>query len=228
MTYRFSVESSASLELTEIIPLAMVIALSPLSIIPAVLVLQSPRPRPTGLAFLAGWVAGLAVLTALFSSLSGLFGGHSAEPPAWTSRARIVVGAALIVWGVARWLNRHNNAHDLPGTKHIVEAGPRKALVVGAALTVVNPKVLFICLAAGMALGTSTVGNGLFRSATVFVIVSASTVALPILAYAVSGVRLRPTLERIKAWMDRHNAGLLAVILIAIGLMVLYKGIHGL
>ena len=42
--------------LTELIPLALVVALSPLSIIPAVLVLHTPRPRPTGLAFLpAGW-----------------------------------------------------------------------------------------------------------------------------------------------------------------------------
>ena len=40
--------------LTELIPLALVIALSPLSIIPAVLVLQSPHARLTGLTFLAG------------------------------------------------------------------------------------------------------------------------------------------------------------------------------
>ena len=46
--------------LTELIPLALVVALSPLSIIPAVLVLHTPRPRPTGLAFLAGWLLGLA------------------------------------------------------------------------------------------------------------------------------------------------------------------------
>jgi hypothetical protein len=36
--------------LAELIPLALVVALSPLSIIPAVLVLHSPTP-PTGLAF---------------------------------------------------------------------------------------------------------------------------------------------------------------------------------
>ena len=50
--------------LIELIPLALVVALSPLSIIPAVLVLHTPRPRPTGLAFLAGWLVGLFALTA--------------------------------------------------------------------------------------------------------------------------------------------------------------------
>ena len=44
--------------LTTLIPLALVVAVSPLSIIPAVLVLQTPRPRPTGLAFLGGWLLG--------------------------------------------------------------------------------------------------------------------------------------------------------------------------
>lgn len=41
-------ESSTHLELTEIIPLALVVALSPLSIIPAVLILQSPGRGPAG------------------------------------------------------------------------------------------------------------------------------------------------------------------------------------
>ena len=45
-------------ELVELIPLALVIALSPLSIIPGILVLHTPRPRPTSLAFLAGWLWG--------------------------------------------------------------------------------------------------------------------------------------------------------------------------
>ena len=45
--------------LTTLIPLALVVSISPLSVIPAVLVLQTPRPRPTGLAFLGGWLLGL-------------------------------------------------------------------------------------------------------------------------------------------------------------------------
>ncbi len=221
-------ESSASLELTEIIPLALVIALSPLSIIPAILILQSARPRPGGLAFLAGWVGGLAALTAVFIGVSHLAAGRSGHPPLWSHWARVAVGAALIGWGVYRWLTRHRNPHAMPGTKHLTEAGPMKALTVGAALTVLNPKVLFICLAAGLAIGTSGIGSGKYWAAIIFVAVAASTVALPILAYTVSGDRLEPALARVGAWMEKHNAALMATILVIIGLMVLYKGIHGL
>ena len=89
-------------ELTELIPLALVVALSPLSIIPAVLVLHTPRPKPTGLAFLVGWVVGLAVLTAIFVEVSSLLGGLNKAPP-WAPWVRIVIGIALIVFGVFRW-----------------------------------------------------------------------------------------------------------------------------
>ena len=212
----------------EVLPLALVIALSPLSIIPAVLILQSPRPRPSGLAFLAGWVLGLTALTAAFVGASNLLEQRSGNPPMWTHWARITLGAVLIVWGLYRWSTRHSKPHAIPGTRHLTEAGPAKALAIGAVLTVVNPKVLLICLAAGLAIGTSASEDGKYWVTAVFVAVAASTVALPILAYAVSGDRLDPTLMRVKTWMEANSAALIAAILVIIGLMVLYKGIHGL
>jgi hypothetical protein len=49
-----------------------------------------------------------------------------------------------------------------------------------------------------------------------------------VLAYAVSGDGLDEPLAKLKDWMERHNAALVAAILVVIGLLVLYKGIHGL
>lgn len=228
MSYVHIVSSRMVDELTELIPLALVIALSPLSIVPAVLVLHSPRPRPSGLAFLAGWVIGLVALTTLFIGVSGLLGGMGREPPTWTSWVRIVIGVALIAFGISRWLTRHSKPHQMPGTKHVTDAGPVKAFAIGAVLTVANPKVLFVCAAAGLAIGSSGLGQGIWGAEAVFVAVAASTVALPILAYTLSGDRLDPFLERLKVWMEKHNAALVAAILVIIGLLVLYKGIHGL
>ncbi|WP_079925263.1 GAP family protein [Mycobacterium sp. AT1] len=216
--------------LAELIPLALVVALSPLSIIPAVLILQTARPRPTGLAFLTGWLLGLTALTALFLAISGLLGGLGGKPPTWSSWLRVGIGAALIVFGVYRWLTRHSKPHQMPGTRHITEAGPGKAFVVGAVLTVANPKVLFMCAAAGLSIGSAglRVGSGLIAAELLFVVLAGCSVAVPILAYAVSGDRLDPTLAKVKVWMEKHNGALVAGILIVIGLLVLYKGIHGL
>ena len=56
---------------------------------------------------------------------------------------------------------------------------------------------------------------------------AASSVAIPVLAYVMFGDHLDGPLARLKDWMERHNAALVAVILVVIGLLVLYKGIHG-
>jgi hypothetical protein len=49
-----------------------------------------------------------------------------------------------------------------------------------------------------------------------------------VLAYGVAGDRLDAPLERFKDSMEKHNAALVAAILVLIGLVVLYKGIHAL
>ena len=215
-------------ELTELIPLALVVAISPLSIIPAVLVLHTPRPKPTSLAYLGGWIFGLTALTAIFIQVSGLLGGLD-ETPAWASWLRIVIGIALIVFGVFRWLTRKRSAHSPAWMDKITGATPGRAAVIAAALVVVNPKVLFICAAAGLAIGSAGLGTaGAWISEAFYVLVAASSVAIPVLAYAVAGERLDGPLIRLKDWMERHNAALVAVILTVIGLLLLYKGVHGL
>jgi threonine/homoserine/homoserine lactone efflux protein len=215
--------------LSELIPLAMVIALSPLSIIPAVLVLRAPQPRPAGLAFLLGWVLGLAVLTQVFVELSNLLGGGLDKPPHWAPYIRIVAGVALIAFGVYKWLTRKRAEHTPKWMSGFSSITPRRAFITAVVLVAVNPKVLFMCLAAGLAIGTEGVGRvGALLGLVYFVALAASTVIVPIAAYAVSGDRLDPTLGKVKDWMEAQHAVLIAAILVVLGLIVLYKGIHGL
>ncbi|MGV0746209.1 GAP family protein [Mycolicibacterium sp. XJ870] len=214
--------------LTELIPLALVVALSPLSIIPGILVLHTPRPRPTGLAFLFGWLVGLAVLAAIFVMVSDLF-GRLDQPPTWASWLRIVIGAALIVFGAYRWLNRKHSEHSPAWMRSLSNISPGRAAVTAMVLTIVNPKVLFVSAAAGLAIGTAGLGRtGAWASVIYYALVAGSTVAIPIVAYAISPDRLGAPLTRLKEWMERNHASLVAGILIVIGLLVLYKGIHAL
>jgi hypothetical protein len=212
-----------------LIPLGLVIALSPITVIPAVLVLQAPRPRPSGLAFLAGWVLGLAALTALSVVASGVLGGLHKSPPAWASWLRVILGAALILFGIYRWLTRHRHTESPAWMRSFASITPARAGVTGAVLVVIRPDVLFICVPAGLAIG----GSGLdvaddWMAAAFFVAIAASTVAIPILAYAAAGHRLDDAMARLKGWMDKNNAALMSAILVVIGLMVLYNGVHAL
>jgi threonine/homoserine/homoserine lactone efflux protein len=214
--------------LTELIPLALVIALSPLTIIPAVLALHTARPRETGLAFLLGWILGTGALTAIFVEVSDLMGTLD-KPPAWASWVRIALGALLIVFGAYRWFTRKRSEHSPAWMRKMADLTPGRALITSAVLAVINPKVLFICAAAGLAIGTAGLGRAYAWIAVIyFVAVAASTVAVPILAYVVSGERLAEPLTRLKEWMERQHGTLVAAILVVIGVLVLYKGIHGL
>jgi protein-S-isoprenylcysteine O-methyltransferase Ste14 len=215
--------------LTKLIPLGLVIALSPITVIPAVLVLHAPRPRPAGIAFLGGWLAGLVALTAAFVGASDLLGGLNHAPPTWASWARVVLGSALVVFGVFRWLTRHRHGKSPAWMRSFSRLTPLRAGVTGAVLVPIRPEVLILCAAAGLAIGTA----GLDAAAgwicgAVFVVVSSLTVAVPILGYVAAGDRLDDALERLKAWMERNHAAMLAVILVLIGVIVIYNGIRAL
>jgi hypothetical protein len=215
--------------LTGLIPLGLVVALSPITIIPAVLVLQAPKPRPASLSFLAGWLLGLSAVTALCVAASGLLGGLHKSTPSWASWLRVVLGAALIVYGIYQWLTRRSHTESPGWMRSFATITPARAAITGAAMVVVRPDVLLICVPAGLAIGGSGLDTaGDWLAAAFFVTIAASTVAVPILAYAAAGTRLDDMMGRLKDWMEKNNAALMAAILIVIGVMVLYNGIHAL
>lgn len=212
---------------TGLIPLGLVIALSPITAIPAVLVLQAPRPRPSSLAFLGGWLLGLATVTALCVTASGMLGGLDKSPPTWASWLRVVLGLALILLGVYRWLTRRRHTESPGWMRSFATISPVRAAMTAAALVVLRPDVLLICVPAGLAIGAAGLGAaGDWMAAAFFVAIAASSVAIPVLAYAAVGHRLDDALTRLKGWMDRNNAALMAAILVVIGLMVFYNGIR--
>ncbi|HET7074497.1 MAG TPA: GAP family protein [Mycobacterium sp.] len=215
--------------LTKLIPLGLVIALSPITVIPAVLVLHTPRPRPASLAFLAGWVLGLVGLTGVFVGLSDLLGDLGKAPPTWASWMRVVLGLVLIAFGVFSWLTRHRQTKTPGWMRSFSKLTPVRAGLTGVALAPLRPEVLVLSAAAGLAIGTGGLSvAGAWIAGAVFVAVSASTVAIPILAFVAAGDRLDDALERLKVWMEQNHAGLTAAILVLIGLLVLYNGIHAL
>jgi hypothetical protein len=194
------------------------------------LVLHAPRPRPAGLAFLAGWVAGLVALTAAFTEASGLLEGLRPQtPPTWVSWLRVVFGLALIGFGVFSWLTRHRHTKTPAWLRSFSNLTPLRAGLTGAALAPLRPEVLILCAAAGLAIGTAQLSvPAALMTGGVFVVISASTVAIPILAFVGAGDRLDDALERLKTWMEENHGAMMAIILIVIGLIVLYNGIHAL
>jgi hypothetical protein len=215
--------------LPTLIPLALVVSISPLSVIPAVLVLQTPRPRPTGLAFLGGWLLGLIALTAVFIEFSDALSGLQNKPPVWASWTRVVLGLALIGFGIYRWLHRAGQSESPKWMRSFETLKPARAAVFGLVLTVVRVEVLTMCALAGLNIGGGHLGRaGELIAGAVYIAIAASTVAIPVLAYVAAGSRLDQPMARLKEWMDRNNAAMLAVVLVLIGGLVLYHGVDAL
>ena len=216
-------------DLGELIPLGLVIAISPLSIIPGILVLHTPRPRPTSLAFLIGWVLGIAVITGAFVGGSDVSNDGLDTKPTWAPYVRIALGVALIAFGIYRWLGRNRSAHNPKWMTAMSSMGPARAFLTAIVLTVANLKVFAMCAAAGVAIGTAALGRtGAWQAVLIFTALAASSVAIPVLAYLFAGERLDAPLERVKDWMERNHGALVAGILLVIGAALLYKGIHAL
>jgi hypothetical protein len=215
--------------LAKLIPLALIIALSPITVIPAVLVMHAPRPRPASLAFLGGWLLGLAALTAVFIGASDLLGDLHKAPPTWASWVRVALGTALIAFGMFRWLTRHRQSDTPRWMRPFAKLTPVRAGLTGVALAPLRPEVVIVSATAGLIIGTGGFGvAGGWISGAAFVAISASTVAIPILAYIGAGGRLDDQLTRLKDWMEQNHAALEGAIMVVIGLLVLYNGIHAL
>ena len=188
--------------------------------------LHTLRPRPTSLAFLAGWTFGIAAITAASVEGSDRGAGNS---PGWAPYLRIAVGIGLIALGLYRWLNRRNSTHSPRWMRSLSSLQPGRAFLTAIVLTVANPKVLLLCAAAGAVIGTSELSTAQsWSAAAIFTTIAASSVALPVLGRLFVGRRLDEPLNKLKVWMEDKHAGLIGAILLIIGLALLYKGIHAL
>lgn len=220
--------------LGEVTALAMVVALSPFSVLPAIaLVVHSERPRPTGMAFICGWLAGKAAITLLFVQVPRLLHGLQGTPPHWTAWLRVAAGLLFVAAGIWYWRKHRREpvaSVDAPQwLDRIKRITPVGAAAAGASLTVVNPKVVLMCAAAGFAIGTAGLSTlGTTAAVSYFTLLAGSTAAVPILAYLVWSHRVDRLLERLRDWMQRRQVAITVVVLLILGVALLFNGIHAL
>jgi len=80
--------------------------------------------------------------------------------------------------------------------------------------------------AAGVTIGGSQLSGGLDAAAIViYVVIAASTVAIPVIAFLIAATTLRPRLDALRVWLVANNATVMAVLLLVIGVVTIGKGI---
>lgn len=214
----------------ELLPFAVGIAISPLPIIVVILTLLSPRARTSSAGFLLGWIVGiLAVIVVLTAVSTVLPQRGNSDPGIWSGILKLALGVLLLMLAVKQWRKRpHGDATpDLPGwMKKVDSLKFAGGIRLGLFLSVVNPKNVILSTSVGVDLGTSDLGVGaLAVAAGVFTLIAASTVVVPVVAYAMAAKRLRAPLESLHAWLTRESHTIMGVLFVVLGVVTLGKGI---
>jgi hypothetical protein len=215
------------------LPLAVGVALSPVPIIAVVLLLTTARARANGPAFVLGWLVGLGIVGAIVLALAGP-GGASEEgqPAAWVSWLKLLLGLGLVLVAVRQFRGRPRGDEEAPLPKWmgaIDRFGPGQALGGGAALAGANPKNLLLAVAAAAAIAQTGIPGGQQAVAyAVFAVIGTLGVGTPVGIYLAMGKRSAELLGRLKDWMGHHNAVIMAVLCLVIGVKLLGDGLGGL
>jgi hypothetical protein len=215
------------------LPFAVGVALSPIPIVAVVLILTTQRARVNGAVFIAGWLAGLAVVGAIALSIAGPADASSSGAPAtWVSWLKVALGAVLLLVAALQFRNRPRNGDRVELPKWITrvnEIKPLPAAGLGVVMGGLNPKNLLLGVAAAAAIAQTGVSGGEQAIAyLVFALVGTLGVGTPVGIYFAMGARSEKPLSELKDWMAQNNAVIMAVICVIIGVKLIGDAIGGL
>ena len=215
------------------LPVAVGVLVSPMPIVAVVLMLVSRHARSNGLAFLLGWMVGIAVLGAIVVLLvGGATSGDDDGPATWASILKIVLGLLLLLLAGKQWTGRPRDGAEppTPGWMAAVDSfTAAKAFGLAVALGAVNPKNLLLVVAGATTIAQATTSTGERLGAlAVFVVVASIGVATPVVVYLATGERAAHLLDELKTWMTQNNATIMAVLLLVLGSKMIGDGISAL
>ncbi len=214
------------------LPLAIGVAISPIPIIAIILMLLSKRAGANSASFLIGWLGGIAVVLSVVVAVAGTATlDTSSGPSAGVSWIKVGLGVLLLMVAFRDWRKRPRGDEPpaLPQWLTAIESiTPIKAGGLGVLLSAVNPKNLLLLVAGGVAIaqGATTSGDKAV-AIVVFIVIAASTVALPVILNLTMGDRARAVLDSMNDWLKANNSTVMAVLLVVIGFVLIGKGIGG-
>lgn len=214
------------------LPLAVGIALSPIPVIAVVLILTSRRARVNGPAFIVGWLAGLGVVGAIVLAFTGSSGAGRSGAPSWLSWLELVLGVLLLLVAAQQFRRRprSGDAPAMPAWMTTIDGTtPATALGLAAVLAGANPKNLILAAGGAAIIARSGIAvSGQAIAYLVFAGIGTISVAVPVAMYFIMGKRSERLLLRLKDWMARYAAAIMAVLCLVIAARLLGDAISGL
>jgi hypothetical protein len=214
----------------ELLPLALVVAVSPINIIAAILLLFSKRPIAGASCYLAGFFLGvLAVLVALDTLARHIDLLNDSAPSKVGAVIRIVIGIGLLYAAIRKLVARFRKESDgeLPSwMSSISEFSPPKAAATGLLIGALNPKNLAMAVAASLTIGAVSLSIGQTAAiVAVYVVIASLGVAAPLVVALALGDRADPVLTGWRTWLSRNNDLVMAVLYAVFSVVLIGNGI---
>jgi threonine/homoserine/homoserine lactone efflux protein len=106
---------------------------------------------------------------------------------------------------------------------------PSQAFLLGVALSAANPKNLALGAAAAITIGKASLDLlPLLVVIIVFVLIASISILVPVAYDLFGGESARTTLDGWKAWLEEHNATVMTVLLLVLGVAIVGKGLGAL
>jgi len=216
-----------------VLPLAIGVAISPITIIAVILMLFSARARQNGPAFLAGWVGALAVVGAIVFVLAeaGRVGSDGSSSNL-AALLKALLGVLFLLLAVRQWRTRPAEGEQAPMPKWMAAIDSfttGRSLGLAALLAGVNPKNLALTVGAGLAIAqTGATGASAVVALIVYVVVASLSVGIPVVYYLAAGEGAKQTLDGWKAWLLANNSTIMTVLFVVLGIVLTGQGISAL
>ena len=215
--------------IADFLPFAVGVAISPIPIVAAILMLFTERARQNGVAFMAGWIAGIAADLAILVAIASTRDLSTEGPSHTVAWIELVLGLLLLIAAVRQWRKRPppGATAPMPGWMTRIDTlKPGAALGLGLLLSAANPKNLLLMAGGAIAITQADLGStDSVIAVAIFTVIGSCTVVIPTLAYLVMGSKVQPKLDNAKAWLWANNTAVMAVLLLVFGVSLIGKGI---
>jgi len=217
--------------LGQVLPEAIGIALSPFPIIGLILMLLSKNARKNSLMFMLGWLAGLTIVAIVVLALvnAGKIVAGERATQTGVLWGKLLLGIALLFLAFRNWKKRPKAGEqaEMPKWMTTIDAvQPSRALILGVLLSGVNPKNLLLNVAAAGTIAAAALTTTETALVTiVFILISSITIIGPVLYVQIAGERAEEGLDELKVWLLQHNAAIMAVLLLVMGVKLIGDGL---
>ena len=209
-----------------LLPFALGIAISPVSIIAAILLLTGNRGPAKGLAYLFGWLAGLTALVVAMLLLVSSRGSTAVQFTAWVI---LSAGLILLVMAYIQWRQRpppDTEVKPLEWLRTIPRTTSTMALSAGLFFSLFSVKNILIVIATAAVIGETGLGMaGRITVVLIFVTIATLGIAVPAYIAFAQGDRAAAILTDWEYRLSVHNVTITCIVLVTIAVQLLGVGL---